>query len=312
MKIIALDANALTFDGLSWLQIQELGEFTAYEKSSPQEGIKRSKDAEAVIVNKFLINKEFIANCPKLKYVGITATGTNNVDLKLCAESGIVVTNVPEYSSLSVAQLVFSYICYHYNRLGDYQKLSSQWHESKNFCLPLPEHIELSALSICIVGQGAIGKKVAQIAKAFEMKILTPAIPGRSYSEQRVSLKQAFQDAEVITLHCPLSEHTDKIINEENLSVMKSNAILINTARGGLIDEQALVSALQSKKLAAAYLDVLSKEPPEENHPLVNNAFVTPHIAWATVEARARLMQETALNLKAFLSTERRNILSAL
>jgi glycerate dehydrogenase len=310
MKIIALDANALTFDGLSWLPLQQLGEFIAYDKSSPEQGIERCKDAQAVIVNKFLINKEFLSQCKQIKYVGITATGTNNVDLKLCKEKGIVVTNVPAYSTLSVAQLVFSYICFHFNRLNDYQKLSHSWHESQNFCLPLAQHHELSALSICIVGQGAIGKKVAEIARAFEMNVLIPAIPGRNYAEQRLSLKEALNVADILTLHCPLSESTDKIINAQNLGQMKSNAILINTARGGLVDELALENALKNGQISAAYLDVLSKEPPEKNNSLINKAFITPHIAWATVEARTRLMQQTALNLKSYLENEPKNIVN--
>ena len=308
MKIIALDANALTFDGLSWSPLAELGDFTAYDKSTPEEGIQRCLDAEAVIVNKFLINKEFLNQCTKIKYVGITATGTNNVDLELCKSKGIVVTNVPAYSTLSVAQLVFTYINFHFNRLADYQKLSQNWSDSGSFCLPLAEHRELSALSICIIGQGAIGSKVAEIAKAFEMKVLTPAIPGRTYTENRTPLKEALSQADVVSLHCPLTNLTDKIINKENLSSMKKTAILINTSRGGLVNEEDLNQALIGKTIAAAYLDVLGKEPPENNNPLILSAYVTPHIAWATVEARSRLMKQTAENLKAFLNSKKLNV----
>ncbi len=309
MKIVALDVEAISFDGLSWNAINELGEFTSYSSSKREEGFERSKDANAVIVNKYLIDSEFLDKAPNIKYVGVSATGVNNVDLEACDKKGIVVTNVPAYSSLSVAQLVFAYITYHYTRLDEYRELSKTWSSSKKFSLPLANHQELSAIKICIVGLGGIGKKVQQIAKAFEMEILIPALPNRSYEESRPSFEECLKRADIVTLHCPLNENTKEIINKDTLSLMKKDSILINTGRGPLVNEQDLANALDQNQIAAAYLDVLAVEPPVADNPLFNSSsFITPHIAWTSVQARTRLLKDVILNLRAFKDGKERNV----
>ena len=308
MKIIALDAEAVSFDGLSWDSFNSLGDFTSYLGSTKEEGFERSKDANAVIVNKYIIDSEFLDKAPNIKYVGVSATGVNNVDLEACKKKGVVVTNVPAYSSLSVAQLVFTYITYHYTRLRDYMDLSKNWSSSKKFSLPLANHQELSALKICIVGLGEIGKKVEQIAKAFEMEVLVPALPKRNYKESRPSLEQCLKSADIVTLHCPLNENTKELINKDTLSLMKKDSILVNTGRGPLINEQDLADTLDQNLIAAAYLDVLAIEPPVENNPLFNKAVITPHIAWTSVQSRTRLLKEAELNLEAFIQNRQRNV----
>ena len=307
MKIVALDVEAVSFDGLSWDSFSALGQFSSYSQSSKEEGFARSKDASAVIVNKYIIDSEFLDKTPNIKYVGVSATGVNNVDLEACKEKGVVVTNVPAYSSLSVAQLVFTYITYHYTRLRDYMDISKNWSSSKKFSLPLANHQELSALKICIVGLGGIGKKVEQIAKAFEMEVLVPALPKRNYKESRPSLEQCLKSADIVTLHCPLNENTKELINKDTLSLMKKNSILVNTGRGPLIREADLANALDKKEIAAAYLDVLAIEPPVSDNPLFGRAFITPHIAWTSVQARARLLNQAFLNLKDFKDGKERN-----
>ena len=308
MKIVALDTQALSFDGLSWDSFNSLGQFTSYPSSTQEQGHKRAEDATAVIVNKYLVNEEFLRNAPALKFVGVTATGVNNIDLEACKKRAITVTNVPAYSSMSVAQLVFSYITFHYSRLADYFKLSKNWSSSAKFSMPLEGHRELSSLKICILGLGSIGEKVEQIAKAFEMDILIPALPKRNYQESRPSIEDCLAVADIVSLHCPLNENTREIINKASLDLMKKDSILINTGRGPLVNESDLANALGNKQISAAYLDVLAIEPPVKDNPLFDKAFITPHIAWTSIQARTRLLESAFLNLDSFVKGELRNV----
>jgi len=311
IRIVALDGHTLTFDGLSWEPFEQLGAFRSYDRSAPQEVLDRLKDVAAVIVNKCVLPADLLEKLPTLKYVGVTATGVNNVDLEACKRLGIAVTNVPAYSSASVAQLVFAYLLASMNQVVRYDELvhSGAWQRAKDFAvLDLPTG-ELQGRVLGIVGYGAIGRQVARIAQAFEMEVLIAGLPGRSYDISRMPFEEVLRKAEYLTFHCTLTKETEHIVNERTLSFMRKDAVIINTARGGLIDENALAAALREHKIRGAYIDVLSAEPPTDGNPLLAapNVIITPHIGWATREARVRLMNESARNLAAFIDGEARN-----
>ena len=311
VNIVALDGHALTFDGLQWTPFEQLGAFRTFDRSAQAEVVERGKDAQALIVNTCSLTASLLQELPALKYVGVTATGVNNVDLEACKSLGVTVTNVPAYSSFSVAQLVFAYILSYSNEVARYNELvhSGAWKRSADFTVLKYPIVELKGRILGIVGYGAIGKQVAKIAEAFEMEVLVAALPGRRYEAARPSLEEVLQKAEFVTFHCTLTKETDRMVNAELVSLMRSDAVLINTARGGLIDEPALAAALNSGKIRGACLDVLTTEPPATGNPLLDaqNVIITPHIAWATREARVRLMSESASNLAAFLKGEARN-----
>ncbi|MCO6432105.1 MAG: D-2-hydroxyacid dehydrogenase [Deltaproteobacteria bacterium] len=316
MKIAILDSYACDFDGLTWSAFEKLGEVRIYPRTDPLDLMNRAADCETLIVNKVVIDKEVINSLPLLEYIGVTATGVNNVDLKAAAERRVTVTNVPAYGTDAVAQMVFAYLLHHYSKVAAYNALthSGEWAKSKDFCLHGPPLQELAGSTVTIVGYGAIGRKVSQLARAFGMTVLLAEVPGRRYStvggEQRLPLKDAFGEADVITLHCALSESTFQLINSKTISFMKPGAVLINTARGGLVNEADLFEAVKEGEIAAAFLDVLCSEPPPADHPLLElpQVTVTPHVAWATREGRERLIAESAENLKAYIEGSRRNI----
>ena len=313
MKIVALDSHPCDFDGLEWTPVSKLGEFTSHPRSTPEQVLERAKGADIVLVNKVVLNKSTLSSLSSLKCVCVTATGTNNVDLTAAAELGIAVCNVAGYSTESVAQHVFAFILEHFSRVAEYNIFvrNGRWVESPDFCVHGNPLQELAGKTLGIIGYGSIGKAVARIAEAFAMRVLLGSLPGRNYSEEtaRVPLEKLLEQSDILTLHCPLSPETENLINSKTLGLMKSSAILINTGRGGLVDETALANALEKRMIAHAFVDVLSTEPPSSENPLLNaiNITISPHIAWASREARERLVNETAENIIAFQSGTIRN-----
>ena len=311
MNIVALDTYTSDFDGLPFSALESLGKLQCYPRTSPEQVFERLRSAEAVLVNKVVLGAEHFSELHWLRYVGVMATGVNNVDVAAAKRVDIAVTNVAGYSTESVAQSVFAYLLHSRNKVAELSTAvhSGDWVRSPDFCFHVGPLSELRGKTLAIVGYGAIGRRVAEIAECFGMTVLAAAVPGRSYTEKRPSLTEALAQADFVSLHCPLTEHTERLVNAEFLASMKPEAELINTARGGLIDELALSEALAKGEIAHAYLDVLSSEPPSSENPLLTakNCTITPHVAWATREARERLVHEVAENLAAFQRGERRN-----
>jgi len=316
MKIVALDTFVADFDSLEWTGFSELGDFSKYDSSSLEEAKERAKDAEAIIVNKVLVNEELLSSLPKLKYVGVTATGVNNVDLELTKKLGIAVTNIPGYSTNSVAEIVFAYLHDHYLSLptNSSKELLARYVKGKYFSIFEKPSRELAGKTIGIIGFGSIGQQVAKLAEAYQMEVLLGAIPGRDYSDHRqsnrVSLEELFSKSDVVTLHCPLTTETENLINLARLKQMKRTAVLINTARGPIVNEPDLASAMLAKEISHAYLDVLCQEPTAADNPLLSlaNVTITPHIAWATKESRSRLINQAHQNLSSYLAGQSQNL----
>ncbi len=309
MKIIILDAKALNPGDLSWEPIKRLGSVDIYDNTADGLVIQRCKDADAIIINKTVVNNELLEKLPKLKYVGVTATGYNVVDTAASRQRGVTVTNVPSYSTDSVAQMTISLLLEMCNNVGLHSESvkSGDWCDSDTFCYWKKPLVELTGLRMGLVGFGHIGQAVAKIARAFGMQI---AVTGTSKNPADypdtlfLPLNELLSTSDVVSLHCPLTTENAKMINKQRLDLMKKNAMLINTARGGLIDEQALADALNSGQIAGAAVDVLSSEPPQCANPLLTaeNCFITPHIAWATRASRNRLMDVVVKNVEAFIN----------
>lgn len=315
MKIVILDGYAANPGDLSWKGLEELGSVIVYDRTKPSETVERAADAEIILTNKVIINRDIISQLPQLKYIGVLATGYNVVDIEAAHERGITVTNVPAYSTESVAQMVFAHLLTVTNRTEYYaiQNRNSRWSKNPDFCYWDFPHMELAGKTFGIVGLGNIGLRVAQIALAFGMKV--KALTSKSADAlptgiEKVSLDELLKTSDILSLHCPLTESTRHIINADTLQQMKPTAILINTGRGPLIDDQAVADALSCGKLAAFCADVLTEEPPKADNPLLEqpNAFITPHIAWASTEARERLLQIAIDNVRAFLNGKAQNI----
>ena len=307
MKIIVLDGYGLNPGDLTWKGFEELGELTVYDRTSPSELLERAAGAEALVTNKTLITSENMDALPDLKYIGVLATGYNVVDIDAAKARGIVVTNIPAYSTASVAQMVFAHILNITQRVGYYadENKRGRWTKNADFCYWDTHLVELQGKKMGIVGFGNIGQATARIAQAFGMEVCVYsskpqfALPS---GIKKMELDELFGECDVVSLHCPLTPDTKEMVNAERLSKMKPNAILINTGRGPLINEQDLADALNEGKIAAAGLDVLSVEPSVKGNPLLDarNCFITPHIAWATLEARTRLMDIAVQNLKSY------------
>jgi len=307
MKIVVLDGYGLNPGDLSWKGMEALGELTVYDRTSPSELMERSEGTEALITNKTLITAENMEALPQLKYIGVLATGYNVVDIEAAKARGIVVTNIPAYSTSSVAQMVFAHILNITQRVGYYadENAKGRWANNVDFCYWDTELVELDGKKMGVVGFGNIGQATARIAQAFGMEVLLYTSKEQSALPQgmrKVTLDELFAESDVISLHCPLTPDTKEMVNAARLKQMKPNAILINTGRGPLVNEQDLADALNEGRIAAAGLDVLSVEPADANNPLLSakNCFITPHIAWATKEARTRLMQIAVQNLKSY------------
>lgn len=319
MKIVVLDAYAGNPGDISWDCLLALGETDIYDRTAPAEIIARAADAEVVLVNKVRMTREVIIALPHLRYIGVLATGYNVVDMPTAKERGIVVSNVPAYSSMSVAQMVFAHLLNITNSVAyyDVEVKKGRWKASSDFCFYDQPLLELDHLTMGIVGLGNTGMAVARIAKSFGMEVM--AMSSKSATELQImgiskasSYEQLFSEADVLSLHCPLNENTFHLVNEERLSRMKHTAILINTGRGPLVDEQALANALNSGMLRAAGIDVLTEEPPVNGTPLTDcpNCHITPHIAWATAEARTRLLSIAIENIRAFIEGRPMNVVS--
>lgn len=313
MKIVVLDGYTANPGDLSWKNLEALGALTVYERTQPTETVARAADAEIVLTNKVIVSKEVMAKLPKLKYIGVLATGYNVVDIQEAHERGIIVTNVPAYSTESVAQMVFAHLLTVTNRTEHYaiQNRRGRWTENPDFCYWDFPHMELAGKTFGIVGLGNIGQRVAQIALAFGMKV--KALSSKTSLPagiEKASLEELLATSDVLSLHCPLTENTRHLINADTLRQMKSTAILINTGRGPLMDDQAVAEALADGRLAAFCADVLSEEPPKADNPLLKqpNAFFTPHIAWASKEARIRLLQVATDNVRAFIGGKPVNV----
>ena len=309
MKIIVLDGYGLNPGDLNWEGFESLGELTVYDRTLPSELMQRAADAEVLVTNKTLITAENMAALPELKYIGVLATGYNVVDIDAAKDRGIVVTNIPAYSTASVAQMVFAHILNITQRVGYYADENKQgrWTKNADFCYWDTQLVELQGKKMGIVGFGNIGQATAGIAQAFGMEVCVYSSKPQFVLPsgiKKMDLDELFMECDVISLHCPLTPDTKEMVNTERLSKMKKNAILINTGRGPLINEQDLADALNEGRIAAAGLDVLSVEPSVEGNPLLTarNCFITPHIAWATLEARSRLMEIAVQNLKSYLN----------
>lgn len=314
MKIVVLDGFTLNSGDLSWDELGMCGELTVYDRTSADELYIRIKDADIILTNKVRITGDMMSMLPRLKYIGVLATGYNVVDVKSAAERNIVVTNVPSYSTRSVAQSVFALLLAITNRVEYYTDRSrkGRWSESPDFCYYDTNLIELAGKRMGIVGLGHIGRSVAEIARAMGMGVYAHTSKSKDCLPDWVNpvgVDELFAACDVISLHCPLTDNNVRMVNARRLKMMKPSSILINTARGGLVDEQALADALNSGKIYAAGVDVLSQEPPEEDNPLLSarNCFITPHISWSTVDARRRLMDIAVENVKAFISGSPQN-----
>lgn len=307
MKIVVLDGYGLNPGDLSWSGWEALGELKVYDRTSPSELLERSEGAEVLITNKTLITANDMALLPELKYIGVLATGYNVVDIDEAKARGIVVTNIPAYSTASVAQMVFAHILNITQRVGYYadENIRGRWTNNADFCYWDTNLVELDGKKMGIVGYGNIGKATARIALAFGMEVLAYTSKEQKDLPQgvkKVSLDELFAESDVISLHCPLTPDTKELVNANRLKTMKPGAILINTGRGPLINEQDLADALNEGRIAGAGLDVLSVEPSVAGNPLLSakNCFITPHIAWATKEARTRLMDIAINNLRSY------------
>ena len=316
MKIVILDGFALNPGDLSWDSIKKLGECSFYDRTSPADVLERASGADALIINKVVISKALIDQLPQLKYIGVTATGYNVVDIQAAVDRNITVTNIPAYSTDSVAQLVFSHILNVANRVQLHATSvgNGEWTKCPDFSYSKSPQVELAGKTLGIVGYGQIGQKVAKIGQAFGMKVIFQNRSEKTNLPSEIvqkSLSEVFMESDFVSLNCPLTAENKEFVNRALLDKMKPAAVLINTGRGGLINEQDLADALNSGRIAAACLDVLSTEPPAGDNPLITakNCFITPHIAWATFEARQRLLNITVDNLNSYIAGMPKNVI---
>lgn len=308
MKIVVLDGYGMNPGDLSWEPLKELGDVIVYDRTAREDVVGRSQGAEIILTNKVVIADEVICQLSHLKYIGVLATGFNVVDTQSASVHGVVVTNIPAYSTASVVQMTFAHILNITNRIGHYanENANGRWSSNPDFCYWDTPLTELAGKTIGVIGLGHIGHEVAKVAYAFGMDVF--AFTSRNSSElpsyiHKDTLEGLLSSSDIVTLHCPLNEKTHEMINYKTLEMMKDGAILINTGRGPLINEPDVADALNNRKLAGYGTDVLCTEPADQFNPLLKcvNAFVTPHIAWATFEARTRLMNIAVANVKAFI-----------
>ncbi len=319
MKIVVLDGHALNPGDLDWGPLAAHGELQVHPRSAPGEVLERAAGAEVLLTNKVVLDADCLAQLPDLQYIGVTATGTNVVDLAAAKARGIVVTNVPAYSTPSVAEHVFALLLALARRVEGHSTLvrEGRWSASPDFSFWDGELVELAGRRLGLVGFGAIGQAVARIGLAFGMRILVNTghperhrgdLPGVSF----LALEELLAGSDVVSLHCPLTPETEHLLDARRLALMRPGAFLINTGRGPLVDEAALATALNEGRLAGAGLDVLSSEPPSPGNPLLaaRNCLITPHIAWATRASRSRLLDVVVANVAAFLAGKPRNVVN--
>jgi glycerate dehydrogenase len=315
-SIVVVDGYCLNPGDLSWQGLEALGECTIHDRTPSELMGERIRDADVVLTNKVPLRRELLSEQKRLKYIGVTATGYNIVDVDAARELGIVVTNVPTYGTASVAQMVIAHLLNLTQRVGDHAEAvrEGRWASSADWCFWDFPLLELAEMTLGIVGYGRIGQETARLARAFGMRVIahnrSPITT--SGDVRQVDLETLLGESDVVSLHCPLTPETSRMMNRERLALMKSTAFLINTSRGALVDEAALAEALNSGRLAGAGLDVLDVEPPREDNPLyrAKNCYITPHIAWATRQARQRLLDLGVENVEAFLAGRARNVVN--
>ena len=314
IKLTILDGHAVNPGDLPWNFLDGIVDYKVYERTSPQEVLEHIGNSDAVFLNRIQITKEIFDACPKLKYIGVLATGYNVIDLEAARAHGVTVTNIPAYSTESVAQHVFSFILYFTNQVAQHSAsvMAGDWVKCLDFCYWNGSLSELGGKTLGIFGYGNIGKKVCEIAKAFGMKVICCTRTPKEGMPEAVNFEDLLKRSDFVTLHAPLTEQTKNIINKESLSLMKKTAYLINTARGGFVVEQDLADCLNNDGIAGYAADVLLQEPMNADCPLLKakNCVITPHIAWAPLETRKRLQGIAEENLKAWLSGQPINVVS--
>lgn len=306
--IVVLDGYTLNHGDLSWEGLEALGTCTVYDRTPPEDVLDRASGTGIVLTNKTVLDRNVIDSLPDMQYIGVMATGYNVVDLEAAAGRGIPVTNVPEYASKSVVQMVFALLLELTQNVALHSAAvhSGKWSKSRDFCFWERPLVELDGLTMGIIGYGRIGREVASVARAFGMRVLVYEVAPAAADDsgvEFVSRDDIFQKSDVVSLHCPLTEESGEIVNTKTLALMKETAYLINTGRGPLVNDRDLADALDAGRIAGAGLDVLTTEPPEPDNPLLcaKNCFITPHIAWASRAARSRLMNTVAENVRAFI-----------
>lgn len=306
MKVVILDAKTLTNDDIDFSVFDEFGEVTIYDYTKYNQIAERIKDAEIILCNKSIMNRMTLKDAKNVKYIGLFATGYNNVDIEYTNERNITVCNAGSYSTNAVAQHVFALILEHYNKVGEYNKFVKDggWIHSEKFS-PFKPMKEMDGRTLGIVGYGSIGKKVAKIAQAFDMKVLAyNRSPKKDEGVRFVEMDELLEKSDIVSIHCPLNRDSEKMCNKDFFSKMKDGALFINTSRGGVVDEQALIDAVKSKKISGAGLDVVAVEPMEKHEEIldIDNIIITPHSAWAPVETRTRLVEIVKNNIKKWVA----------
>ena len=315
MNIVILDGYALNPGDLSYDSLKQFGTLKVYDRTAPEQVVERAREADAILTNKVVLGAREFAQLPRLRYIGVQATGYNVVDVEAARKHGITVTNIPAYSTPSVAQMVMAHLLNITQSVEYYaqQNRSGRWSSNPDFCYWDNRLIELAGKQMGVVGFGRTGSAVARLAGAFGMKVAAyTSKPQEALPEgvEKLGLDELFATSDVVSLHCPLTPATHHLVNAARLALMKPTAILINTARGPIVDDGALAEALNGGALHAAGIDVLCEEPPLAGSPLLaaRNCFVTPHIAWATLEARTRLLEICEANLRAFIEGHPQNV----
>lgn len=314
MKLVILDGHAVNPGDLPWTCFNNLADITIYERTPKDKVIERIGDAQVILLNKVVIDKNVLDNCPNLKYIGVLATGYNVIDIQAAKDKGIIVTNIPAYSTNSVAQHVFSFILNFTNQVSLHNESvhNKDWINCPDFCYWKTPLTELEGKTLGIFGFGNIGQKVYQIAKVFGMKVICCTRTPKENMPTSVTFEQLLQQSDFITLHAPLTEQTKNIINKDSLALINKNAYLINTARGAFVNEEDLANALNNNKLAGYATDVLIEEPMSNSSPLLTakNCIITPHIAWAPLETRTRLQKIAYDNLEHFINGNPINVVN--
>lgn len=317
MNIVILDSVTANPGDLSWDFLEKYGNLTVYDRSPVDKICERAAEADIVILNKTPMSRETVEKLPRLKMIALLATGYNIIDCEACDEQGISVVNIPSYSASAVAQQTFAFILEFYNRIALHSDsvLSGEWANYPDFCYQLAPLKELYEKTIGIIGYGKIGRRVAEIAKGFEMNVLVHTAHPEKYQSEDINFVDRdylLNNSDIVSIHCPLTPATEKMVNREFITKMKDGAFLVNTSRGGELDEEAVKEALDSGKLGGAGVDVLSVEPPVPENPLfrTRNIYITPHIAWASYDTRVRLMKILEENVKAFCSGSPVNVVN--
>ena len=317
MKITVLDGYGLNPGDMSWDELKALGDVEIFDRTPREQVVERAKDSEIILTNKVKIDDEIMSQLPQLMYVGVLATGYNVVDVKAANKRGIIVTNIPTYSTDSVAQMTFAHILTISNRVEHYaiENRKGRWSNNPDFCYWDTPLVDLTGKTLGIVGLGHIGLRVAAIAKQFGMDVF--AYTSKTAAElplgiQKTTLEGLYAVSDILTLHCPLTDETRELINARSIAKMKKGIVIINTGRGQLINEHDVAEALKSGYICGYGADVMSEEPPKEDNELLlqPNAFITPHIAWASMDSRIRLMNRTAKNIKAFMNGRPINVVN--